>query len=178
MKVEGLVLQRNWASPISVFPGLSNLYRVSSILYRSARPSKEGFEYLNKRVGLFRNDLPIKTVLYLKTFFNKDNPVLSQHLESEDIVFNIWNTEDRDVIRFLHVVTDPTMQPVLVHCKYGSDRTGMMVAIYRIVIEGWSKTEAIDEMVNGGFGFGDHWVFTNLISYIKNLDVNAIKNKI
>ena len=48
-----------------------------------------------------------------------------------------------------------------------------MVAIYRIAFEGWTKAQATDEMINGGFGYHPMW--RNLLSYIEELDVNAIK---
>ena len=51
-----------------------------------------------------------------------------------------------------------------------------MVAIYRIAVEGWSKAEAIDEMVNGRFGFHPMWA--NLRVYINELDVEAIKLRV
>lgn len=80
------------------------------------------------------------------------------------------------MVKFLRIATTPSLQPVLVHCNHGSDRTGTMVAIYRIVFEGWSKAQATDEMINGGFGF--HPIWQNLIRYIEELDVNAIKAEV
>ncbi len=37
--------------------------------------------------------------------------------------------------------------PVLIHCKAGSDRAGVMVALYRIQFEGWLKEDAKREMI-------------------------------
>ena len=67
----------------------------------------------------------------------------------------------------------PEMQPVLVHCKHGSDRTGMMVAVYRVVVQGWEKGAAVDEMTHGGYGF--HAVWENLQDYVMALDVAGIR---
>ena len=51
-----------------------------------------------------------------------------------------------------------------------------MVAIYRIAFEGWTKAQAMEEMINGGFGF--HLILQNLLRYIEELDVNAIKEQV
>jgi len=59
-----------------------------------------------------------------------------------------------------------------VHCQHGADRTGMMTAIYRIAVEGWSKEDAIKEMTEGGFGF--HAIWKDLPVYVRTLDVERI----
>ena len=53
--------------------------------------------------------------------------------------------------------------PVLVHCKHGADRTGCIVALYRIVFQSWSKEAAIDEMHNGGYGFIAYMIISQSI---------------
>lgn len=37
--------------------------------------------------------------------------------------------------------------PVLIHCDGGSDRTGVMVALYRMAFQGWSLEDAKQEMI-------------------------------
>ena len=44
---------------------------------------------------------------------------------------------DKQVFGFLQLVQDPDDQPVFVHCQRGRHRTGILVAIYRIVVQGW-----------------------------------------
>jgi tyrosine-protein phosphatase SIW14 len=55
------------------------------------------------------------------------------------------------VKRFLDVVTDPANRPAYVHCQYGRDRTGVMSALYRMEVCGWTRTQAIEEMQAFGF---------------------------
>ena len=43
--------------------------------------------------------------------------------------------------------------PFFVHCQHGSDRTGVCIAAYRIVVQGWTKQDAIREMTGGNYGF-------------------------
>lgn len=163
-----------WAIPVPAYPGLPNLHRVNATLYRSAQPTKEGFVFLSAQPSLSNADAPIKTVVSLRTF-NDDTPLLppASGLHLEQIRCKTWHPEDEDVIKFLRIATTPTLQPVLVHCLHGSDRTGTMVAIYRIAYQGWTKAQATDEMINGSFGFHPMW--QNLLHYIEELDINAIK---
>jgi protein tyrosine/serine phosphatase len=166
-----------WATEVSSTPGLPNLYRVNAGLYRSAQPGREGFIFLDKQQSLTAGDRPIKTVLSLRAS-NDDAELDSPDsgLRLEHISFKTWHAEDEDVVKFLRIVNTPAMQPVLVHCKHGSDRTGTMLAIYRIVHDGWSKQQAIDEMIDGGYGF--HPIWNNLPRYIQALDVEAIRKEV
>ncbi|MBR1997984.1 MAG: hypothetical protein IJ993_06175, partial [Akkermansia sp.] len=54
-------------------------------------------------------------------------------------------------------------------CLYGSDRTGTMVALYRIYIQHWSKQEALDEMREPKYGFRE--IFVNLKDYIRDVNL-------
>ena len=87
-----------------------------------------------------------------------------------------WHPEEKEVIRFLRIVTNPKQTTVLVHCQHGADRTGTMCALYRVVEQGWTKEQAIEEMTQGGFGF--HRIWSNLIQWIDTLDIEGIKKKV
>jgi protein tyrosine/serine phosphatase len=52
---------------------------------------------------------------------------------------------DDHVAHFLAIVSQQ-QKPIYVHCRYGMNRTGVMVAAYRILIEGVNDEEAIEEM--------------------------------
>ena len=166
-----------WANPVPADPGLPNLHRVSASLYRSAQPTAAGFVFLGTQPSLANADRPLKTVVSLRAF-DDDAPMVAapSALRLERIRIKTWHPENEDLVKFLRIATTPALQPVLVHCQHGSDRTGTMVAIYRIAYEGWSKTQATDEMVNGGFGYHPMW--QNLRRYIEDLDVDAIKAQV
>ena len=67
--------------------------------------------------------------------------------------------------------------PVLLHCWHGSDRTGATVAAYRIVFNNWTKAQAIDEMINGGYGYHINF-YPQLIPFIEQLNISDIKKEL
>jgi tyrosine-protein phosphatase SIW14 len=54
--------------------------------------------------------------------------------------------------RYLRILDDPDAYPILLHCKAGLHRTGLMTALYRIEKEGWSRGAAVRELRANGFG--------------------------
>jgi tyrosine-protein phosphatase SIW14 len=58
----------------------------------------------------------------------------------------------RAIDDFLKLMDDPANHPVLLHCKAGLHRTGLLAAIYRMEYDGWSKQAAVRELKANGFG--------------------------
>ena len=117
----------------------------------------------------------VKTVVNLRAFHSDRDEIGDTELDYEHIRMTAWHPEEEDIVRFLQIVTDKNRIPVFVHCMHGADRTGAVSAVYRIVIEGWTKEEAIQEMTEGGFGF--HKIWKNLIRFVEDLDIEEIKKK-
>jgi hypothetical protein len=69
----------------------------------------------------------------------------------------------RAIDRFLALLDDPSTYPVLLHCRAGLHRTGVMVADYRMEYEGWTPQQALEELRDNGFGL---WVSTSANDYI------------
>lgn len=159
--------KKEWAQRVKL-PGVPNLHKVSSVLYRGAQPTAEGMQQLEK--------LCIKTVVSLRSFHSDRDELAGTALAYEHIWMKTWHPENEEVVRFLEIVTDKNRTPVFVHCQRGADRTGTMCAIYRIAVQGWSKADAIEEMTKGGFGFYEGW--QNLIDYIQTLDIEQIKRQL
>jgi protein tyrosine phosphatase (PTP) superfamily phosphohydrolase (DUF442 family) len=155
-----------WAAPVEK-DGLPNLHKVSPDLYRGAQPTAAGIRQLK--------DMGIKTIINLRSFHSDKDEIGDVGIGYEHIYFKPWHPEEEEIVRFLKIVTDKHKTPVFVHCQHGADRTGLMCAIYRVAVCGWSKESALDEMINGGFGF--HPVWKNLRDYLMNLDIEKVKNK-
>lgn len=156
-----------WAAPI-ILEGVPNLYKVSDTLYRSAQPTALGMKNLEK--------LGIKTVIDVRTFHSDQDELEGTGLSSERLYMKTWHMEDEDALRFLQIATDPARAPVLLHCQHGADRTGGLCAAYRVVVQGWSKDDAVQEMTEGGFGF--HSIWFNIPKWVHRLDVEALRKKL
>jgi protein tyrosine/serine phosphatase len=156
----------HWAKPVYV-KGVPNLHKISDSLYRSAQPSAEGIVNL-KAIG-------IETIVNLRSFHSDRDKIGSSGIAYEHIYMKAWHPEEEDAIRFLQIVTNPKRTPVLVHCQHGADRTGTMIALYRVAVQGWKKEEALREMTQGGFRF--HEIWKNLPHWFENLDIERIRRK-
>lgn len=155
-----------WAKKIKL-QGVGNFHKVSDILYRGEQPTKAGMKALEK--------MGIKTAVNLRSFHSDRDEMKGTKMLYEHITMKAWQAEDKEIERFLKIVTSKNSQPVFVHCQYGADRTGTMCALYRIAVQGWTKDQAIEEMTKGGYGY--HSIWENLINYIKALDIEKIKQK-
>jgi protein tyrosine/serine phosphatase len=123
-----------------------------------------------------RQQIGIKTIINLRTFHSDTDEIGSTGLLNERLHVKLWHIEDEDVIKVMRILANKENGPYLIHCHYGADRTGVMCAMYRIIYQGWTKEEAIDEMVNGGYEFRSQW--TNIIHYILSADIDKLKKAI
>jgi tyrosine-protein phosphatase SIW14 len=145
-----------WAERVEQ-PGLPNFFRVSGVLYRGGQPEKIGVCALKK--------LGIKTVINLRQSKVDEEIFRGCGMDQVAIPMNAFFPRREGFRRFLGIVSDPARLPVFVHCRYGSDRTGAAVAIYRIKVQNWSAAEAIREMVDGPYGF--HWIHGHLKRFVR-----------
>lgn len=145
-----------WAVPMTC-AGVPNLHKVSDKLYRSAQPTAEGMTNLVA--------LGIKTVVNLRDNHSDSDEIGDLPLKARRIEIFTANMKDKYVDEFLSIVDDTNAVPVLVHCQHGADRTGTMCAMYRILREGWTVGDAIDEMKKGEYGY--HSIWANLPRFIR-----------
>lgn len=130
-------------------PGLSNVGRVAPGVLRGAEPGKEGYVTL-KAMG-------VKTVIDMRTTANEKKAVETAGMNA--VAIPIEMTRDglkEKVDKVVALMADPANHPVYVHCRHGQDRTGIVVAAFRMKQQGWSLADAETEMQ--AFGFNDIWV--------------------
>lgn len=155
-----------WAQPLAV-AGVPNLHKVDNALYRSAQPTAQGMQGLRA--------LGIKTVVDLRSWHSDLGDIGETGLGYVNIPMTALHPTEGDAVAFLKVATDPDRTPVLVHCAYGADRTGVMVAVYRVAVQGWSKADAVQEMTEGCYGF--HEIYINLPPWVMDLDIEKIRRE-
>jgi protein tyrosine phosphatase (PTP) superfamily phosphohydrolase (DUF442 family) len=161
---EPLVRPAEWAQPV-IGISLGNCYRVSADLYRSEQPDKGDLPGL-KTLG-------IRSLVSLYEFFPDPRAFAQAGFRLFQHRMAAGSVTEEDLRRALASIRDAP-KPVLVHCWHGSDRTGAVVAAYRIAFQGWSREQAIDELVNGGYGFHAS-TYPNIVQLIRSLDVEKLK---
>jgi len=130
-------------------PGLSNVGRVAPGVYRGAQPEVAGYATLKK--------MGIKTVINLRTSMSERAAVEAAGMQSFEVPMEMSRDGLRArVDRAVALMADPANQPVFVHCRHGQERTGIVVAAYRMKIQGWPLADAEAEMQ--AFGFNNVWV--------------------
>lgn len=145
--------------------GSENFYRINRDLYRAAQPGRLGM--------LVYEGFGIRSVINLRALHSDKDEMGNTRLNLIEIPMHAWDAgNDQYVIKVLQAIRD-ARKPVLLHCRHGADRTGLMIAMYRIVEEGWDKNDAIRELREGGYGF--HSIWRNIPSYIEQVDVNALR---
>ena len=156
-----------WAQPV---PGTSvkNLNRVTPQLYRSAQPDAAGMRELEK--------LGVRTVIDLRDLNDDQDEARRTKLRLRRVKMDAWHIEDEDVVRVLAMLRRRKDGPFLVHCHHGSDRTGVVCALFRLVEQKWSRGDAIRELKEGGFGFHKSWV--NIPRYIEKVDIEKIRRSV
>lgn len=145
-----------WAQPIRV-RGVPNLCRVDDGLYRSAQFTAAGVAEL-KRLG-------IRTVVSLRSGREDEALLRGSGIRWVHLPVNTFFPRRDAFETFLRIAGDPQCRPLLVHCRHGSDRTGVAVALYRIGRQGWPAARANDEMAHGGTGF--HPIHGHLREFVR-----------
>jgi protein tyrosine/serine phosphatase len=165
---EALSRPSEWASPLQA-EGVHNFYKVSEHLYRSAQPDEVGYQAIAQ--------LGVGTILNLRQYHLDHPPVEPevQAIQFKHVSMNAGNFTEQQVLEALTVIAE-SPKPVLVHCLHGSDRTGTIVAMYRMVCQGWNKQQALDELMTGGYGY--HRFFSNIPEFIESVDVSALRAQI
>ena len=158
--------ETSWAEPYQI-EGVGNCFKLEEGLYRSEQPTKQGLVNLEKE--------GINNLLSLR--FSPDNLLASgTMLRCHSVPMSAFRVDEEALVEALSVMVAARNRPLVVHCYHGADRTGLVCAAYRIIVRGWPKEKAIDEMLHGGYGF--HGLFMNIVGYLRKLKVEEIRRRL
>src|SRR5579862_9293675 len=130
---------------------LPNFQKVDDHVYRGAQPTNSGFKDLAA--------LGIKTVVDLRDIgehsqADEQKVVTDLGMRYVSIPMKGMSTPKDDQVAAVQALfNDATNGPVFVHCKRGADRTGMVIAVYRIAHDQWENKKALNEAKSYGMSF-------------------------
>lgn len=154
----------NWASISKPGMAIPNFHEVHPWLFRGGQPTPEGLKQLY--------GMGVRTVVDLRT---DPEQIRSERELCEEnglrfITIPVVKTHppaERDVRSFNDVIEASRQHPdsgaVFVHCHHGGDRTGCMIALYRMSFDSYTPTRAYSEMLR--YGFNEK--FTKLAAAVK-----------
>ena len=133
--------------------GIHNAGKINEVLYRGAQPRKPGFAELKK--------LGVTTIVNLRG--EDQNKIAWERQEVQELGMRFvhipvsgWAPPSQEqVAEFLALFREHPGEKIFVHCRFGDDRTGVLVATYRMAMDRWSAEQAIQEMYF--FGFNGFW---------------------
>lgn len=130
---------------------IPNFHEVSTGVYRGGQPTTEGWAFLKSK--------GVKTVVKLN-FESEGSDKEAEALGMTVIdasgppseLKNMFRAPKPEKIRLaIEALRDRKNRPIYIHCLHGQDRTGLVVALFRVIEEGRTKAEAYKEMRKLGF---------------------------
>jgi tyrosine-protein phosphatase SIW14 len=132
-----------WAATAEDPKALPNFQIVNDNVLRGGQPSDEGISLLAKR--------GVKTIVDLRLADEHSIPHEKQLVESNGMHFvsvpmkGLMAPTAEQLSSVLRIMNDRTQWPVFVHCRRGADRTGTILACYRISHDNWNNQKALEE---------------------------------
>ena len=156
MKAVKMIAVMTFALPFAALAsnspaGVGNFEKVNDQVYRGAQPTSEGFQNLAR--------LGIHTVIDLQESdsaraANEAKAVNAAGMEYIGIPMEGMHTPSNESIaKALSVLENTTSGPVFVHCHRGADRTGGVIACYRIEHDHWANDKALSEARSMGMSW-------------------------
>ena len=141
----------NLSQKATLIDEAKNFYRVDELLFRSAQ--------LDGSDAAKLHELGIKSIVNLRHFSRGgDKRAFGDQFWLANKPLQSWEIRPAQIADVLRTIRERQKEgAVLVHCYHGADRTGLVVAMYRVIYQGWSLDAARSEMIDGGYGFHPMW---------------------
>ncbi len=124
-------------------PGVPNFHQVNEHLYRGGQPADAGWSNLAK--------LGVKTVIDLRLASEHSINREARAVERAGMVYvsqpmaRLQAPTHEEIRKILSLLDSSAQWPVFIHCRRGADRTGTVIACYRIAHYQWANEEALRE---------------------------------
>ena len=150
-----------------------NFHQVDAQLYRGGRPRPTAYP---KLAGI-----GVRTIINLeepefaaeeRAAIDQLNSGLPADKQIQFVSFPISPAEIDEVgvsdsrLKELFGAIQESRKPIFLHCYHGKDRTGMVVAIYRLLLNQKSAKEAYNEAYHYRFSRSDHGLSRTLDRYL------------
>ena len=130
---------------------IPNFHQVNEHVYRGGQPAPESWQQLAK--------IGVKTVIDLRREGEEEHSVAQEAAAVAKAGMTYVNVPmkgvvaptDEQIAKIMALLN--SNEPVFVHCKRGSDRTGTVIACYRISHDRWQQKQALQEAKSHGMGF-------------------------
>ena len=143
-----------------VLEGVPNFGEVTPLLYRGGQPTREGFERLA--------NMGINIVVDTGRSKRDEKQIKKLGMRFVSLPWYCPFPKDDVFARFLKLIKDNSDRKIFVHCRLGNDRTGMMIAAYRMGAQGWDAEQALKEMHFFGYAAVHHLMCPGLAGYEKS----------
>ena len=123
--------------------GVPNFRKVNDQVYRGGQPSRIGFKNLAA--------LGVKTVIDLRDIGEHSQAEEEAWVKSDGMRYvtiplkGLSAPPDAQVSKILAILNDSAAGPIFIHCRRGADRTGTIIACYRISHDRWENRQALNE---------------------------------
>jgi protein tyrosine phosphatase (PTP) superfamily phosphohydrolase (DUF442 family) len=140
--------------------GLPNFGEVTPTLYRGGQPTAEGFAMLAS--------MGVKIVVDATRSTRDKAEVEKLGMTYVPLPWYCSFPSDKVIDHFMEIIRQNPGKKIFVHCRLGEDRTGMMIAAYRMAQDGWTARQAMLEMHDFGYGMWHHFTCPGLAGYEKS----------
>jgi tyrosine-protein phosphatase SIW14 len=145
--------------------GMKNLHELNEELYRSDQPSRRDFRKLE--------EAGIKTIISLRNYHQDKKKMKKSKMKLIHVPMQAKLISFQNVVDAMKAYRD-CEKPVLVHCLQGSDRTGCMIAMIRMIFHEWNKEEAIREFMEDKYDYNQK-LFPNILPFLQDIELEKVR---